>query len=185
MCSIPLQAMSLRGYSLAPHSPHTGEVNILVFTVLHTFFFFYPWLKNNNIYAATNSKQGSKSPENPLKIRLPCQHNCFTYSVILHETHLHYLLSIAFTILFVFIWRLTSVAGDKPHCVPFWLFNGHKQRGRAGHQDGHMTRRPRELWVKNKIAKMRTRVHDMETNLTRETHKQLFGPNNNGMIITQ
>lgn len=43
----------------------------------------------------------------------------------------------------------TSVAGDEPHHVPLWLFDCHKQRGCARHQDGHMTGGARELCVEH------------------------------------
>lgn len=43
----------------------------------------------------------------------------------------------------------TSVAGNEPHGVTFWLFDRHKQRGCACYQYGHMTGRPWELWMKH------------------------------------
>ena len=43
----------------------------------------------------------------------------------------------------------TSVACDEPHGVTLRLLDGHKQGGRAGHHDGHVTGRAWELWVKH------------------------------------
>lgn len=42
----------------------------------------------------------------------------------------------------------TSVAGDEADGVPFRLFDYHIQRGRAGHQYGHMTGRPGQFWCR-------------------------------------
>lgn len=69
--------------------------------------------------------KGSKSPE--YKAFLPAQVTwpSFTSSHVFIR-HVSISFWITCTILFVFILRLTSVAGDKPHFVPFWLFNGHK-----------------------------------------------------------
>lgn len=83
-------------------------------------------------------------------MRLYCQHCCGLVSptpFILYKTCLLLLFLITCTILFVFILRLTSVAGDKPHIVPFRFFDRHKQRGSTGHQYGHVTGRPREFCV--------------------------------------
>lgn len=43
----------------------------------------------------------------------------------------------------------TSVASNQADVVALWLFDRYKQRGCAGHHDGHVKGRTRELWAKH------------------------------------
>lgn len=52
----------------------------------------------------------------------------------------------------------TSVAGDEPYGVALQLFDRDKQRGFAGHQYGHVTGRPRQLWKKKRSRKKKINV---------------------------
>lgn len=117
--------------------------NFFVFTVLT--FFFHPQLKMCDIYAAKKSKKLKRRPVNPLNVRLFCH---LKWCDLASPTSLLFIIHLNFICLY---FRLTFVACDEPHFVPFWFFDGHKQRGGAGHQYGHMKGRPRELCVKNKI----------------------------------